>query len=80
MTICGGCGMVGEREYNWAPPPHKCPRWDIQMHALRRVANVAAAFLDKDNGAITEKHLRSAVEQLEAVDQKCDQLDQQTKP
>lgn len=77
MTICGGCGIAGVRENNWSPLPHKCPRWDIEHNALQRVANTVAAFIDKENGAITEYHVKMVLENLERVQQKCDELDRQ---
>ena len=72
--------MVGVKEHNYNPPPHKCPRWDIEILALRRVASVAEAFLDKQNGAIKESHLRMVLDYLHEAEKKCERLEQQSKP
>jgi hypothetical protein len=70
MTICGGCGLAGVRDNHWNPPDHRCPRWNYEYIALRRLRDTVAAFLDRRNGVITEQHVRMVLEACEEAGQR----------
>lgn len=75
MTLCGGCGLSGTRETNWGPPEHKCPRWNTEFDALRRIAKVAESIIEGNEAITLETHLKMVVEYWRQIADRTEQLD-----
>lgn len=77
MTLCGGCGMSGTKETNWAPPEHKCPRWNTEYEAMSRIVSLIEAAYDPEGSGdtIDENHILRAVARWREIYERTKQMD-----